>query len=85
MLSLSCDKYIKMQNNIAKIIHESTREEMKKSGEEEKRLAIECGDIDSDGIPMCMVVADGQWSKRSYGKKYDALSGVVSKMNNVIL
>lgn len=54
-----------MQNNIAEIIHDSAWEEMKKSGEEEKRLAIECGDIDSDGIPMCTVVADGQWSKRS--------------------
>jgi len=80
MPSLSCDKYIKIQNTIAELIYESAWEEMKKSGEEEKRIAIECGDIDSDGIPMCTVVADGQWSKRSYGKKYDALSGVVRIM-----
>jgi len=41
-------------------------------------LALEAGDIDSDGIPMCPVVADGQWGKRSYKTKYDALSGAVS-------
>lgn len=51
---------------------------MIKAGEEEKRLAIEAGDIDVDGIPMCTVVADDQWSKRSYKTKYDALSDVVS-------
>jgi hypothetical protein len=27
---------------------------------------------------MCTVVADGQWEKRSYKTKYDALSGAVS-------
>jgi hypothetical protein len=50
MHSLSCDKYIKIQNNIAELIYESEWEEIKKSGEEDKRKAIECGDIDSDGI-----------------------------------
>jgi len=33
MPSLSCDKYIKLQNNIDKIIHEPTWEEITKSGE----------------------------------------------------
>jgi len=36
-------------------------------------------DVD-DGIPFCTVVADGQWSKRSYKTKYVALSGVVRKI-----
>lgn len=36
------------------------------------------GNIDVDGTPMCTVVANGQWSKRSYKTKYDALSSVVS-------
>jgi hypothetical protein len=35
MHSLSCDKYIKIQNNIAELIHESEWEEIKKSGEED--------------------------------------------------
>jgi len=34
--------------------------------------------VDTDGIPYITVVADGQWSKRSYRTKYDAFSGVVS-------
>jgi hypothetical protein len=50
---------------------------MKKAGDEERKMAFECGNVDSDGIPMCIVVADGQWSKRSYKTKYDALSVVV--------
>jgi len=41
-------------------------------------MALECGDIDVDGTPVITVVANGQWSKRSYRTKYDALSGAVS-------
>lgn len=52
---------------------------MKLAGNEEKRLALEAGDIDSDGISMCPVIADGQWGKRSNKTKYDTLSGSVSK------
>jgi len=51
---------------------------MQIAGEDERRLAIESGSIDTDGTPMCTVVADGQWSKRSYKTNYNALSGVVS-------
>lgn len=50
---------------------------MIKAGNEEKQLALQCGNTDADGTPMCTVVADGQWSKRSYKTKYDALSGAV--------
>jgi len=50
---------------------------MKKAGVEERELALEAGEVDENGIPMCTVVADGQWCKRSYKTKYDALSGVV--------
>lgn len=39
---------------------------MKLAGIEEKKLSLEAGDIDIDGIPMCPVIADGQWSKKSY-------------------
>jgi len=50
---------------------------MKFAGIEEKQLALEAGDVDIDGVPMCLVVTDGQWSKRSYKTKYDAYSGAV--------
>lgn len=67
-------------SKISKIIEESAWEQMQLAGIEEKRLALEAGDVDSDGIPLCPVVADGQWGKRSrsYKTKYDALSGAVS-------
>lgn len=63
--------------NLSSSIHNSAWEEIKKAREEERKLAIEAGDVGDDGIPFCTVVADGQWSKRSYKSKYDALSGVV--------
>lgn len=69
---------MKIQSSIAKVISVTAWEEMRKAGDEERELAIKCGDIDLDGIPMCTIVADGQWSKRSYKTKYDALSGVVN-------
>lgn len=66
------------QNQISESIHQVAEEAMRIAGEEEKKLAIESGEIDIDGTPMCAVVADGQWSKRSYKTKYNALSGVVN-------
>jgi len=84
--SLSCSGFNKVQVEIGNIIYKSSWDEMKQAGEEEKRIAIECGDVDSDGTPMCTVIADGQWSKRSYKTKYDALSGVVrTHYNNLVL
>lgn len=75
--SLSSTGFVKIQAEFGNLIYESSWDEMKLAGEEEKRLALECGNIDSDRTPMCTVIADGQWSKRSYKTKYDALSGVV--------
>ncbi|KAL4083125.1 hypothetical protein QTP88_028455 [Uroleucon formosanum] len=65
-------------SKISKVIEESAWEQMQLAGIEEKRWALEAGDIDSNGIPMCPVVADGQWGKRSYKTKYDALSGAAT-------
>jgi len=48
------------------------------AGKEEARLAIENGDVNSDGIPLITVVADGALLKRSYKHNYNTLSGVVS-------
>jgi hypothetical protein len=70
--------YISIENNLQLEIKYTAWDEMQKAGEKGKKLAIESGDIDIDGIPLITVVTDGQWSKRSYSTKYDALSGVVS-------
>jgi len=77
MPSLSCNPFHRIQTEVGSILKNSAFDEMKKAGDEERKMALECGNVDSDGIPMCTVVADGQWSKRSYKTKYDALSGVV--------
>ncbi|KAL4123428.1 hypothetical protein QTP88_015606 [Uroleucon formosanum] len=75
---MSEKSFIKNSNDIAKIIEESAWEEMRLAGLQEKQLALDRGDVDTDGIPMCPVVADGQWGKRSYKTKYDSLSGAAT-------
>lgn len=76
--TVSETSYIKIQEGVADTVHDTAWDEMKRAGEEEKQIALECGEVDVDGIPIITVVADGQWSKRSYRTKYDALSGAVS-------
>ncbi|KAL4101121.1 hypothetical protein QTP88_021141 [Uroleucon formosanum] len=76
--SLSTCAYTKIQENVADIVHATAWDEIKKAGEEEKKLALECGDVDVDGTPVITVIADGQWSKRSYRTKYDTLCGAAS-------
>lgn len=78
MPSISANTYQTIQTNLQKEIQNTAWIEMKKAGEEEKKLALESGNVDKDGIPLVTVVADGQWSKRSYSMRYDAFSGVVS-------
>lgn len=75
---MSSTTYLTVKEFIFKRIHKVADVQMKIAGDEERQLAIEAGTVDVDGIPMCTVVADGQWSKRSYKTKYDALSGVAS-------
>jgi len=77
-MDIPSNTYIRNNDFIGKKIHETADNAMKIAGEEERRSAIENGDINSDGIPMCSVVADGQWGKRSYKTIYDALSSAVS-------
>lgn len=74
---MSSKTYSKFNNSLCEVITSTAWDAMKLAGMEEKRLALEANDIDIDGTPMCPVIADGQWSKRSYRTKYDALSGAV--------
>jgi hypothetical protein len=39
---------------------------MEETVKEEAELAILSGNIDSDGTPFIIIVADGSWCKRSY-------------------
>lgn len=74
---MSSTKFTEAQRDMSEKIHKIAEQQMAIAGKEERRLALESGSIDNDRIPMCTVVADGQWSKRSYKTNYDALSGVV--------
>jgi len=72
--------YTKYSDVFGENVEATAWDVMKLAGIEERRLALEAGDVDEDGTPMCPVIADGQWSKRSYKTKYDAFSGAVSKI-----
>ncbi|KAI4455555.1 exonuclease phage-type/recb c-terminal domain-containing protein [Holotrichia oblita] len=52
-------------------------QELHTAGEEERLLAIEKGHV-IENVPWITVYLDGGWSKRSYGHRYNAASGVVT-------
>ncbi|KAF0701763.1 Uncharacterized protein FWK35_00036722, partial [Aphis craccivora] len=76
MPCMSNKSYQKFHQFLSKQIENTAWESIELAGKEEARLAIENGDINSNGIPMITVVADGAWSKRSYKRNYNAASGV---------
>ncbi|KAG8189246.1 hypothetical protein JTE90_013774 [Oedothorax gibbosus] len=56
----------------------SALKSMEEAAAEEKRLAIERGDVDVEGVPYFAVVADGSWAKRSYKTNCSFLSGMAA-------
>lgn len=54
-----------------KLAKQSAREAL----DEEIELALAAGDVDSKGNALIAVICDGGWGKRSYGKKFNSLSG----------
>lgn len=74
---MSSGTYKKLNDKIGQFWEETSEECMKQAAEEERKIAIERGQIDEeDGIPYITVIADECWSKRSYNRNYTALSGV---------
>lgn len=67
--------YIKYREDVVDEFQKTAWEKMKIAGEIEKQLAIENNET-INSIPYITVVADDSWMKRSYGKGYDASSGV---------
>lgn len=78
MPNMSNRTYQDFHNTMYMHMNNISLNEMQLAGLEEKRLAIENGEIDSQGRPTITVIADGAWSQRSYKTNYNALSGVVS-------
>jgi len=85
MPNMSNRLYQTLHTEIFMHVHDIAWKEMELAGQEEKRLAIENGDLDIKGRPKIAVIADGAWSKRSYKTNYNALSGVVSFKNNLCI
>lgn len=80
---MSPKMYRSFQSILQDEIKSTAWSEMKAAGDIERKYAIESGSVDDNGIPLITVVADAQWSKRSYRTKYDAFSGVVSVLYNL--
>lgn len=75
---LSSRTYAKYHDIVHKGWEQAALLSMKEAGREEAEHAVAQGQVDEDGIPVIKVVADGCWSKRSYKKNYNALSGVAA-------
>ncbi|XP_039287389.1 uncharacterized protein LOC120352037, partial [Nilaparvata lugens] len=68
----------KYHDRVAEAWKETAAKSMEMAAEEEKREAIKRGDVDSHGVPLLTVVADGCWAKRSFRTNYNSLSGVAA-------
>lgn len=76
--SMSKNKFLKEQEKLTDAWKATAVTEMELAASEEKQLAIQRGDVDSEGIPLLTVVVDGSWAKRSYRTNFSSLSGTVS-------
>lgn len=75
--SISSTSYMRNLSTVSVAVKDAVIEEIKNAGEEERRIALANGNVDNDGVPLCTVIADAQWSKRSYKTKFNAFSGAV--------
>ncbi|XP_029171153.1 uncharacterized protein LOC114940603 [Nylanderia fulva] len=72
---MSDKSYMQNRDMLVDEFEKTAMENMKMAGQTEKQLALKRNDV-INGIPYITVIADGSWSKRSYGHAYDSLSGV---------
>lgn len=75
---MSNNRFLKEQEKFTNAWEATAATEMELAASEEKDLAIQRGDVDSEGIPLLTVVVDGSWAKRSYRTNFASLSGTVS-------
>lgn len=76
---ISKPTYLAAEEKIGKSLEKMAQLSFKETGEKEKRLAIEAGDvIKLDGMeyPFINVTVDAGWAKRSYGHSYNSNAGV---------
>ncbi|KAG5869840.1 hypothetical protein JTB14_007474 [Gonioctena quinquepunctata] len=76
--TMSSKTFSRIQENLADLWEDTAMEKMAEAAEEEKHLAIQCGDVTTDGLPSITVVCDGVWAERSYRSNYNSLSGAAA-------
>lgn len=78
---MSETSYRKYRDKVIGYFEKAASAAMKEAADEERKLAFAAGDFiiyEGRKIALIAVVADGQWSRRSYGHTYNALSGAVA-------
>ncbi|XP_046396856.1 uncharacterized protein LOC124163807 [Ischnura elegans] len=68
--------YKKYHDKVCEGWQTSAAKEMEAAAKTEASNAIMNGDVDTDGVPLITVIADGSWCKRSYRSNYSSLAGV---------
>ena len=82
---ISNPTYITYEEKVGKEIEIAMKRSFEENGKEEKRLAIECGDVitvDGSEYPFINVTVDAGWAKRSYGHSYNSNAGVAVIIGN---
>ncbi|KAJ8913373.1 hypothetical protein NQ315_008765 [Exocentrus adspersus] len=82
------NKFKTIQDTLMEDIEKCAYFLMKQAAEEEKKIAVEQGNVGVDVTPEIMVICDGTWSKRSYRCNYNAPSGaaaIIGKNTNKVL
>lgn len=67
--------YDKICNDQQSTWYDLAKKSAQEALQEEIDLAIDAGEVDSKGNALLSVICDGGWGKRSYGKKFNSLSG----------
>ncbi|KAK4883398.1 hypothetical protein RN001_006717 [Aquatica leii] len=80
---MSNSTFCKYFQDVSKHIQEISWNSFKEAADEEARIAKDEDCVDENGTPIITVIVDGAWSKRSYRKNYNSLSGVVCDWTSV--
>ena len=82
--SMSNNRFLKEQTKLTDAWKAAAIKEMDEAASLEKELAIQRGDVDSEGTPLLTIVVDRSWAKTSYRANFASLSGTVSNFNFLI-
>ncbi|KAI4465290.1 exonuclease phage-type/recb c-terminal domain-containing protein [Holotrichia oblita] len=73
--SMAKNTFLINQTKVGDLWYECLTKSISEAGQEEYEHAVSIGKV-VNGVGRCTVIVDGGWSRRSYGHRYNALSGV---------